>query len=170
MRIIVNDTCCLIDLRKVGLLMKVLDLPYRVAIVFPLRASELLDISEREWAILEASGLEVINSDGRLVQEAQQTMRLRRGTSFNDCLSLVQTRDLGPNSVLLTNDRKLRELATLCQVETHGTLWLIDELLRHSILSARECTAVLEAWHADPLVFLPQEAIQQRLYRCHPPE
>ncbi|MBK9944331.1 MAG: type II toxin-antitoxin system VapC family toxin [Kouleothrix sp.] len=166
MQIIVNDTCCLIDLRKVGLLMKVLDLPYRVAIVYPLRASELLDIPEREWAILEAGGLEVIDVEGKLVHEAQLAMQLRRGTSFNDCLSLVQTRAFSPEGVLLTNDRKLRELAQLSRIEAHGTLWLIDELLKHTILSERECAAVLEAWRSDPLVFLPQAEVEQRLCRC----
>lgn len=165
MRIILNDSCCLIDLRKVGLLTKVLDLPYRMAVVYPLRAHELLDIPEHEWASLETAGLEVINVSGELVAEAEQAKRLVRGPSFTDCLSFVQARAFGHESILLTNDRKLRELARLHQVEVHGTLWLLDELLGHACLSHVEATNVLTAWDADPLVFLPKTEVQERLLR-----
>src|SRR5215207_3720057 len=101
MRIILNDSCCLIDLRKVGLLRKVLDLPHRMALVYPLRVFELLGIPEGEWAVLEAAGLEIIDVPGALIQEAERAKRLVRGPSFNDCLSFVQARALGRGSVLL---------------------------------------------------------------------
>lgn len=165
MRIILNDSCCLIDLRKVGLLTKALGLPYRMAVVYPLRVQELLGIPEHEWALLEDSGLEVIDVSGDLVAEAEQAKRLVRGPSFIDCLSFVQARAYGSESVLLTNNRKLRELALLNGVEVHGTLWLLDELQRHTLLSAVEVADVLMAWYADPLVFLPKAEVQQRLLR-----
>lgn len=164
MRIILNDSCCLIDLRKVGLLTKMLNLPYRMAVVYPLRAQELLGIPEHEWASLEDAGLEVIDVSGELVAEAEQAKRLVHGPSFTDCLSFVQARALGHGSILLTNDRKLRELALRHQVEVHGTLWLLDELLRHAILSAAEANKVLLAWDNDALVFLPKAEVQQRLF------
>lgn len=164
MRIILNDSCCLIDLRKVGLLTKVLGLPYRMAVVYPLRAQELLGIPEGEWESLETAGLEVINVSGELVAEAEQAKRLVRGPSFTDCLSFVQARAFGNESILLTNDRKLRELACLHQVEVHGTLWLLDELLQHTLLSTADAATVLLAWESDPLVFLPKAEVQQRLF------
>lgn len=165
MQIIIHDTCCLIDLRKVGLLTRMLGLPYHMAIVYPIRASELLDIPEHEWDVLESNGLEVIDVNGSLVQEAHCMKKLRPGTSFNDCLSLVQTRALGVGCTLLTNDQKLRNLAQLHHIEVHGTLWLVDQLLHYSILSEREYNAVLEYWSNDPLVFLPTREVQSRLYR-----
>lgn len=163
MRIILNDSCCLIDLRKVGLLTKVLGLPYRMAVVYPLRVQKLLGIPEHEWASLEAAGLEVIDVSGELVAEAEQAKRLVRGPSFTDCLSFVQARAFGHESILLTNDRKLRELARLHQMEVHGTLWLLDELLRHALLSTADAATVILAWDGDPLVFLPKGEVQQRL-------
>lgn len=163
MRIILNDSCCLIDLRKVGLLTKALGLPYRMAIVYPLRVQELLGIPEHEWGLLEGAGLEVIDVSGELVAEAEQAKRLVRGPSFIDCLSFVQARAFGCESILLTNDRKLRDLALRHQVEVYGTLWLLDELVRHARLSTAEATSVLMEWDADPLVFLPKAEVQQRL-------
>ena len=164
MQIILNDTCCLIDLRKVGLVRTMLNLPYRVAIVYPLRASELIGIPEREWTVLEAAGLEVIDVPGELIREAEQLKRQVRGPSFMDCLSFVQARALGRGqSILLTNDRQLRQLAVSHEMHVHGTLWLLDELRAHNLLRGPECLAVLRAWDADPLVFLPKEEVERRL-------
>lgn len=165
MRIILNDSCCLIDLRKVELLTKALGLPYRMAVVYPLRALEFLGIPEHEWGSLETAGLEVIDVSGELVAEAEQAKRQVRGPNFTDCLSFVQARAFGRGSILLTNDRRLRELALRHQVEVHGTLWLLDELLRHTLLSSTELVDVLVKWETDPLVFLPKAEIQQRLLR-----
>lgn len=164
MQIILNDTCCLIDLRKVGLMRSVLSLPYRIAVVYPLRTFELIGIPEREWAVLEAAGLEVIDVPGELVREAEQLKRQVRGPSFMDCLSFVQARALGhEQSVLLTNDRQLRQLAVSHNVDIHGTLWLLDKLREHQILSATECLTVLQAWDVDHLVFLPKHEVLKRL-------
>jgi hypothetical protein len=48
-------------------------------------------------------------------------------------------------------------------IEVHGTLWLLDTLFQHQLLSARECIAILQIWQADPLVFLPPAEIDRRL-------
>ena len=55
--VIVNDASCLIDLRKGGLLGVVCDLPYRFVIPLPVRASEVLDLSEAEWQALDEAGV-----------------------------------------------------------------------------------------------------------------
>ena len=55
--VIVNDASCLIDLRKGGLLGVVCDLPYRLVIPLPVRASEVLDLSEAEWQALDEAGM-----------------------------------------------------------------------------------------------------------------
>ena len=134
-----------------------------MAIVYPLRALEILGIPEHEWSLLEATGLEVIDVRSDLIAESEQAKQLVYGPSFTDCISFVQARAFGHKSILLTNDRKLRELAMLHRVEVHGTLWLLDELLLHAILSTAEVIDVLAAWDADPFVFLPKAEVRQRL-------
>ncbi|NTW01960.1 MAG: PIN domain-containing protein [Oscillochloris sp.] len=163
MRIILNDSCCLIDLRKVGLLRKMLDLPYRMAVVYPVRKFELLSIPEPEWSVLEAAGLEIIDLSGELIREAEQAKRHVRGPSIYDCFGFVQARALGRESILLTNDRQLRQLAVLHQVAVHGTLWLLDEFLCHGVLGTAEYIAVLQDWDADETVRLPKDEVQKRL-------
>jgi hypothetical protein len=166
MQIILNDSCCVIDMRKVGLLRKMLDLPYRIAVVYPLRQFELLDIPEEEWEALEAGGLEVIDVPGELVWEAEQVKHRVRGPSFYDCLSFVQARALGrEHGILLTNDRQLRKLAVSHNVAVHGTLWLLDELRRYDVLCKADYMAALQAWGADETVHLPKEEVARRLER-----
>ena len=55
--VIVNDASCLIDLRKGGLLSVLFDLPYRIVVPLPVRASEVLDLSERQWRALDDAGM-----------------------------------------------------------------------------------------------------------------
>ena len=55
--VVVNDASCLIDLRKGGLLGVVCNLPYRFVIPLPVRASEVLDVSEAEWQALDEAGM-----------------------------------------------------------------------------------------------------------------
>ena len=54
---IVNDASCLIDLRKGGLLGVVCDLPHQLVVPLPVRASEVLDLSEAEWQALDEAGM-----------------------------------------------------------------------------------------------------------------
>ena len=56
-RVIVNDASCLIDLRKGGLLEVLCDLPYRLVIPLPVRASEVLDFSVQQWRHLDDHGM-----------------------------------------------------------------------------------------------------------------
>ena len=55
--VIVTDASCLIDLRKGGLLGVLGNLPYRLIVPLPIRASELLDFSDQEWRPLDAQGM-----------------------------------------------------------------------------------------------------------------
>ena len=52
--VVVNDASCLIDLRKASLLHFMVLLPYRLIIPVPVRASELLNFTAQEWAIIDA--------------------------------------------------------------------------------------------------------------------
>src|SRR5208283_232169 len=61
MQIIVNDTSCLIDLRKAGLLHAALLLPFAFQIALPLLCTALLDFTRAEIEDLIARGLAVID-------------------------------------------------------------------------------------------------------------
>ena len=50
---IVHDASCLIDLSKGKLLRFVPKLPFRLIVPFPIRHSEVLDFTNREWRLLD---------------------------------------------------------------------------------------------------------------------
>lgn len=164
MRIIVSDTSCLIDLRKVGLLTAVLGLQYRFLIPLPLFEDELLSLSRQEKAMLTQAGLEVLDLDGSQVARAGGIRRTNKALTLNDCFALVAAED-GDNAVLLSGDGALRRLADMRGIEVHGVLWVLDELEAVSLVPNQSLFEALVRFRDDPTVWLPAEGIEHRLRR-----
>jgi len=49
------------------------------------------------------------------------------------------------NALLISGDGPLRELAREKRIEYHGTLWLLEELVKRDILPSRDAAAALRA-------------------------
>jgi predicted nucleic acid-binding protein len=159
--IVVNDASCLIDLRKARLLHLLSRLPYRFMIPLPVRASELLDFTPQEWAILDA-GMETFDLPPARVSEAFEVKAIHPKLSANDCFCLVTTR-FHQNAILLTGDGLLRRVARKRGLPVHGVLWVVDELLRLALCEADVLIGALEIWRHDVAVFLPASEIERRL-------
>ncbi|MEQ8399298.1 PIN domain-containing protein [Thalassobaculum sp.] len=164
MRIIVSDTSCLIDLRKVGLLMAVLALRYRFLIPLPLFEDELLSWSAQEKALLKDAGLEVLDLDGDQVDRASAIRRTNKALKLNDCFALVAAEDVA-DPVLLTGDGALRRFAEARAIEVHGVLWALDELDAGLLVPVQALLQALQGFRDDPTVWLPEEDISVRLRR-----
>jgi predicted nucleic acid-binding protein len=164
-RIVINDTSCLVDLRKGGLIEPMLALPFRFVVTYNVRASELLDFGAAEWERLEALGMETIDAPGEQVAEAGVVMATHRKLSFEDSLNFVVAR-ANQLSILLTGDRALRIAAERSGVEVHGILWIVEQLLEHRLADRSDLVAALERWRADPTVFVPVELIEAVIMKC----
>lgn len=162
--LVVNDACCLIDLNKVRLLPEMLRLPYRFVVPPPVRYSEMLDMTEGDWRLLETAGLTASNPSVEQVAEALAVRREHPGLSPADCACLVEARH-HENGMLLTGDQRLRRVAEGIGVCVHGVLWVIDQLHRAGLVGSSRLVAALEAWRADRTVFLPPAEIDSRLRR-----
>jgi predicted nucleic acid-binding protein len=125
--IVVNDASCLIDLRKARLLHLLVRLPYRLIIPLPVRASELLDFTPEEWAVLEASGMETFDLPPDRVTQAFTVKAAHPKLSVNDCFCLVTTQ-CHQDATLLTGDGLLRRVAAKAGLPVHGILWVVDEI------------------------------------------
>ncbi len=75
MRIVVSDSSCLIDLRKVSLLDALLELPYEILIPNTLFDDELLKFSDSQKSALIRGGMKVIDLPGEKVLRARQVIR-----------------------------------------------------------------------------------------------
>lgn len=162
LRVVVNDASCLIDLRKVELLLAMLRLPYRFTVALPIRENELLDFTADEWQRLESAGLEVVDLTGEQIGRAFEHRAAHAKLSAEDCFSLTLAEDpSGP--VLLTGDASLRKVAERLSIEVHGVLWVLDELHRLALFEPAELCKCLEGWRDDPFVRLPAAALTTRL-------
>jgi predicted nucleic acid-binding protein len=162
--IIVNDTSCLIDLRKCGLLTTALLLPFRFVVALPLITAELHDFSAGDWDDLKARGMSVIDLDPDKVARAIGLMNLFPGLSAYDCFSLALAEST-KNAMLLTGDQQLRMRAVTLGVEVHGVLWIADEIEKTALLSFADLADALARLEADPLVFLPPGEVDKRIER-----
>ena len=159
--VIVNDASCLIDLRKGGLLGVVCDLPYRLVIPLPVRASEVLDLSEAEWRALDGAGMITHDLTAEEVGQALVVKERHPGLSANDCFCLVTAR-VYPG-ILLTGDALLRRVAAGSGMRVHGVLWVVDELEAAAVCSRSLLSRALKAWQSDDTVFLPPQEVSARI-------
>lgn len=160
--VVVNDASCLIDLRKARLLHLLVRLPYRLVVPLPVRASELLDFTSQEWAILDGGGMETFDLPSACVAEAIAVKAIHPKLSANDCFCLVTTR-CHQDAILLTGDALLRRVAGEDGRRVHGVLWVVDELLRLALCGEDVLVTALELWQGDAAVFLPAAEIERRL-------
>jgi predicted nucleic acid-binding protein len=162
--IIVNDSSCLIDLRKCGLLTTALLLPFGFVVALPLITAELHGFNESDWDDLRTRGLQVVDLSPVQVARAFEVKALFPGLSAYDCFSLALAESTD-NAMLLTGDRQLRARAAALGVEVHGVLWVSDEIEKTAAMPLADLAGALARLEADPLVFLPPDEVRNRIER-----
>jgi len=164
MRIVVSDSSCLIDLRKVSLLDALLRLPFEFLIPDTLFEDELLKFTAAQKKALLRGGLKVIDLPGERVLRAQAVIRRAPRLSVNDGFAFALA-ESHPGCILLTGDGELRDLATRHQMEVHGVLWALDEIHRGQLETAKTLLAALKAFSVDPTVRLPKREVSASIKR-----
>ena len=164
MRIVVSDSSYLIDLRKVSLLDAFLKLPYEILIPNTLFEEELIKFTEVQKRTLFRGGLKVIDLPGERVLRAQQIVRAAPQLSVHDgfAFALAETH---AGCILLTGDGYLRKLAGTNRIETHGFLWVVDEIHQNRLSTAKILCAALHLLAGDPAVRLPRRELAAYIER-----
>lgn len=153
MRIIVNDSSALIDLRKGGLLEILVGLPFEFVISDGILADELLSFTRSEITFMRRR-MKVVTLDGSEMLSVGELQGRFPALSLHDCSSLVIAQR-EPGCILLTGDRRLRARAEAVRLECHGVLWVIEELAKAKLASAKILIKALELWRDDSTVHLP---------------
>lgn len=148
MRIVVSDSSCIIDLRRVSLLDVFLRLPYEILIPNTLFEEELLKFTEAQKRALIKGGLKVIDLPGESVSRAQQVIRSTPRLSVNDGFAFALAEKC-PGCILLTGDGCLRELAAMHKIEVHGILWIVEQIHQHKLGAADLLCAALRLLAKD---------------------
>ncbi len=143
MKVAVKDANVLIDLEIAGLLDLWFQLGHQT-ITTDLVIGQLKTGRHRE-ALSHVSNrnIEVHKCSGEFLTRAFELMtQIGSGPDIADCSVLLLAIDL--DAMLLTGDKPLRKVATKRQVETHGTLWILDQLVTAKLLNKPTAAAKLD--------------------------
>lgn len=154
----VVDTSVFIDLHRGGLLGALFALP------FSFLAPDVIvaEMERPDGQELLARGLQSVSSSGDRVAAVAAQAAVHRRPSVNDLFAFVVARAEG--AMLLTGDGALRELAESEGTTVHGTLWLLDEMVRLAIIAPDEAARGLERMAASGSR-LPEKECRQRMRR-----
>lgn len=129
MLLVISDACVLIDIEHGGLTSAMFSLPYQFAVPDTLFSEE----RDERHAHLSKLGLICKTMSGELVAEAYSMHQKYMRPSVNDMLALILAKHEGCQ--LLTGDKALRDAAKDLNVEVHGTIWLVNQMLQDKKIS-----------------------------------
>jgi predicted nucleic acid-binding protein len=164
MRIVVSDSSCLIDLRKVSMLDLLLRLPYEFLIPNTVFEEELLKFTPAQKKALIRGGLKVVDLPGERVLRAQAIVRELPRLSVHDGFAFALA-ESQPHSILLSGDDHLRSLAEKHAMEVHGVLWVLDQLHANRLTPTAAILTVLRAFLDDATVRLPRREVTAYIRR-----
>ena len=124
----VVDTSLLIDLYIGKILDEFFQLPYS----FIAPDVIIAELHEPDGQTLFKLGLQQSELTGSCILDVLHLRAQYQRPSVNDIFALITAREF--NATLLTNDKSLRKAASHQGVPIHGTLWVLDELVRHTII------------------------------------
>ncbi|MHB1294793.1 MAG: PIN domain-containing protein [Anaerolineae bacterium] len=135
----IADASILFDLRNGRILAVAARLPYRFSIPDAVFWEEL-DAPLRKT--VQSLGFVVDGVEGTTIAELSLLRPKHPELSAPDLLAFFLARDR--QAVLLTGDRRLRRLAETRGLVVHGTLWMLDELWKTSLLTSQAVLAAME--------------------------
>lgn len=138
-KVLVSDTNIWIDLYHGGLLEHAFRLPYQF-VTTEFAWNELLS---PPGVHLQKLGLSIESLESTEVSGLYELMTRLGNSSLADvsCYYLATTRQW----VLLTGDRAVRNDGLAAKLEVHGVLWLMDEMLEHSLVGGADLAVALQA-------------------------
>lgn len=154
--IYVVDTSILIDLHIGKILVEFFKLPYS----FVAPDVIIAELQEPSNVVLMELGLQQRDLTGSLVLEIVQLRVIYRRPSVNDLFAFVLARELC--TPLLTNDKSLRKVAQYEGLSVHGTLWVLDEMVRLIIISPFQAANALQLMCEKGSRF-PQDECDKRI-------
>lgn len=152
----ISDTNIWIDFRNADLLAELFQLPLTLCST-DFVMNELTDLPQDS---LVEQGLQVETLNEGAVAQLFTLMGAHRNSSLADvsCYYLAQQ----TGHPLLTGDGKLRKQATKDGIQVFGVLWLLDQLVDHTIVAPVRAAEALRAM-LEHGARLPQAECHQRL-------
>jgi len=109
---------------------------------------------------LEEMGLDIRDMPGEYIEEMFQMRANHLDLSIIDISIIVLARHT--NAIILSGDGPLRKEAKRYKLQLHGTLWVLDVLVEHHILSPKDAAGALRAM-CDNERRLPMDECNKRI-------
>jgi len=154
----VLDTSICVDLSNAGILNLAFRLPHRFLLPDAI-ASECGHPTEDE---LVQAGAQIVSLSSKHIALVADYAGRFKGPSTNDLFALSYSKIEG--HVLLTGDKSLRSAADAENVPVHGVLWLLDELVSGTVLSAADAIVALNRMR-NTGSWLPADECEKRIRR-----
>ena len=138
MQILISDANVIIDMEDSGLTELMFSLPYQFAVPDILFYDELEDEHPN---LLELGLIQLELSSEMLEKSIELDCRYRKPSRY-DCLALAAA--MQEECPLITCDKALRKAAQQENVEIRGTLWIIDELVKHQHINKQQAKKAFE--------------------------
>lgn len=153
----VTDASILFDAVNGGIVHEMFRLPF-IFVTSDLIANK--ELKHPPFSEFEREGLVKEELSGPHVGEMIRIRSSRKILSIYDISAFLLARD--QKLILLSADDALRKFAKAEGVEVHGILWILDELIRHKILSNAEAIAALQQIRAHNS-YLPKKECEDRI-------
>lgn len=132
MQILISDSNIFIDMEVANLTSQMFSLPYNFATPDILFYDEL----EEEHPNLLDTSLEILALNSDTIKYTESIVLKYPKASKNDLFALALAKQ--ECCPLLTGDGALRKAGKEEKVEIFGTIWIIDELIKHAIITKDE--------------------------------
>ncbi|MCW2488037.1 PIN domain-containing protein [Candidatus Symbiopectobacterium sp. NZEC127] len=129
MIILISDANIIIDMEEGGLINLLFSLPHSFKVPDILYYDEL----EEQHEVLLERGLILGELTAETLIYALRLSEIANGPSRNDCFALCLAKQ--EQCPLLTGDKALRELAQTEGIEVKGTLWVVEEMIHHGLIT-----------------------------------
>lgn len=161
MKIVITDTNILFDVIKIGVLPEFFSLDYEICTtVFVIH--EILPFAQRELVetFIRAKKLIVYNFTEEEIEAVQSFDTEKSLKRFTD--KSVIWKSLQLNCPMLTGDQRMREVAERMNIEVHGSIWIIDELVTKTLISSDKAIVLFEQLLLTNSR-LPKDEIEKRI-------
>jgi len=132
LQILISDSNIFIDMEVAHLTSQMFALPYNFAIPDILYYEEL----EEEHPKLLDAGLKVLRLSSETIQYTESIIPKYPKAGKNDLFALALAKQ--ESCPLLTGDGALRKAGKKEEIQIFGTIWIMDELIKHNIITKDE--------------------------------
>lgn len=158
MQLLISDANILIDMEEGGLVTLFFNLPYEFCVPDVLYYEELEDQHSHlcEW------GLTLRELSSESLSLVATVKAKYPGPSTNDVFALLLAQQEG--CPLLSGDNDLRKAAESERLEVRGTLWIVEELVKHGLIDVNQAFEAYDKMEAAGRR-LPWVNARTRLFR-----